>query len=94
MQTRVEGLSQIDDFLKEVTEEVKDEILTTLQSELKSRTPIDLGRARNGWKRRKDQIRNDVPYIGYLEEGRSKQAPRGFTKQAVTATMNKRKRSL
>lgn len=94
MDSRVEGLSQIDDFLKQVTDDVKDEILTTLQSELKRRTPIDTGQARRGWQRRNDTIDNRVPYIGLLEEGRSKQAPRGFTQQAVKATLNKRKRSL
>jgi hypothetical protein len=93
MKLTIEGLSEIDSFLKQVTQEVKDEILTTLQSEIKRRTPIDTGRARKGWQRRKDSIRNDVPYIGYLEQGHSKQAPRGFTNQAVTATLSKRKLS-
>ena len=48
----------------------------------RSKTPIDEGRARAGWRREnrgKDfSIANRVPYIDLLERGRSKQAPKGI----------------
>jgi len=88
---RVEGLVQIDGYLKNVVLKESSEILTTLQSEIKKRTPIDKGRARKGWRKRSSSVSNTVPYIGRLENGYSKQAPKGFTKQAIRATISKRK---
>ena len=48
----------------------------------RAKTPIKLGRARNGWKRIKQgknySIQNRVVYIDKLEQGSSKQAPRGI----------------
>jgi hypothetical protein len=67
-------------------------VASTFTSEVKSRTPIDEGRARRGWQQRSNQIENRVPYIERLEKGYSKQAPRGFVKQAIQATVLKTKR--
>ena len=47
-------------------------------SELKNATPVDTGRARDGWKVSGDSIENDVPYIEHLNEGSSQQAPAYF----------------
>ena len=48
----------------------------------RAKTPIRLGRARNGWKRIKQgrnySVQNRVVYIDKLEQGSSKQAPRGI----------------
>lgn len=47
-----------------------------------SKTPIDQGQARRGWRLedagRDKRIVNRVSYIDLLEKGRSKQAPRGI----------------
>lgn len=86
------------DFKGELKKAVSDEVkfLTdTYQQEVKKRTPIDTGRARRGWQKRTSaksgEIRNQVPYIERLEGGYSRQAPNGFVRQALTATLNKRK---
>jgi len=56
-------------------------------------TPIDKGRARNGWRKektfRQTSVVNRVPYIGALERGHSKQAPRGITTPAINKTLRK-----
>ena len=88
---QVEGIGGIRLFLKDVVRAESEAILTTLQSEIKRRTPIDTGRARKGWSKRTSSVSNTVPYIGRLESGYSKQAPKGFTKQAISATLSKRK---
>lgn len=87
-----------DNIVKEFEPLVKKELdflQNTYQTEVKKRTPIDKGRARRGWNKRsqgKDRIvENKVPYIERLEGGYSKQAPRGFVKQALRATINKGK---
>ena len=60
--------------------------------ELKKVTPVKTGRAKRNWKMRRDSnpsvvsnnvgktttVSNRTPYIGLLERGRSKQAPRGM----------------
>jgi len=87
----VTGVENAKDAVKDTIVDVKNELLTTLLAEIKPRTPIDTGRARRGWRRRADTVENKVPYISRLEKGYSKQAPKGFTKQAITATLSKRK---
>lgn len=79
----------LDDLDREVQQLVSF-VKTTFTSEVKKRTPIDTGRARRGWSNRQTGknavIENKVPYIERLEKGWSKQAPRGFVKQAISAT--------
>jgi hypothetical protein len=63
------------------------EISDDLHKEIKSRTPIDTGKARRGWKqkhrRNNSTVSNKVKYIQPLEDGHSKQAPKGFVNQSV-----------
>jgi hypothetical protein len=63
------------------------EISNDLTKELRSRTPIDTGKARRGWRehisRRKATVKNKVEYISALEDGHSKQAPQGFVNQSI-----------
>lgn len=87
-----------DRLLRELQQEIEQfqrSVATTFKSEVVPRTPIDTGRARAGWKQRQlgrqQIIENQVPYIERLERGYSRQAPRGFVKQAMTATINKTK---
>ena len=76
----------IDDFYKEV----------------KRTTPSRGGAAKKGWKKttkysidrpgKTTVIKNDVPYIGILDEGSSKQAPNGMTGPAFNKLSNRRYR--
>ncbi len=79
---------KIDKFISATAQELKDQLVP--------RTPIDTGRARRGWQNRQfaktQVVENQVPYIGVLEKGRSKQAPNGFVNQAVSATVAEMKR--
>lgn len=90
MQFTVSGVDKIKIMLDKVKKDITAEVLDTLEAEIKKRTPIDTGRARRGWQQRGAKtLRNDVPYIERLEGGYSRQAPRGFTKQAIRAATNK-----
>ena len=92
MAISVTGISNVQKMLKKAISDEIRELSSTLQEEIKQRTPIDKGRARRGWQQRQGGgVVNRVPYIGVLEQGRSKQAPSGFVNQSVTATINKRK---
>lgn len=87
---KVEG-TDIRRWLEGVVSKEIDALQTDYKSSVVPRTPIDTGKARRGWKTRTKEIRNDVPYIGKLETGYSRQAPQGFVNQAIKSTIDKSK---
>ena len=62
---------------------------------IKRKTPKKSGRARRGWNLKKQsqgfEVKNTVPYIQRLDEGYSKQAPRGFSRQSIREVINRHK---
>ena len=77
----------IDELNKDI-EKFIDGFTNTLQSNLKRETPKLTGRASRGWmKPQGDTVNNTVPYINRLDEGWSKQKPRGFVKQTIRKTI-------
>lgn len=90
------------DLLKELDQYVVDEsdqLLVELETHIKADTPVLSGRARDGWnitsyiRRVGDTgiLQNDVPYVIYLEEGHSNQAPQGFIETNIIRSLNERK---
>jgi hypothetical protein len=76
----------VDNALKFIGKEVEQQIDVVAQvylEEAQKATPIKSGRARRSWnkdvQRQGFTVENTVPYIGRLEEGYSKQAPKGIT---------------
>jgi len=82
---------------KEVAYLAKNEIKTLVEyatEQLRLVTPVDTGRARQGWanemKLTPDELElvealifNEVPYINKLNQGHSQQAPRYFIEQVL-----------
>lgn len=68
-------------------------LLDVFQNKQGKITPEKTGRARDGWSETHTKtdfkIENKVPYIGYLEQGRSKQAPRGMIGPALNKVKGK-----
>ena len=65
-------------------------VAEALRDEIVRRTPVDTGKARRGWRvvelaGGNIRVSNRVDYVQYLEDGSSKQAPRGFQSQSITA---------
>ena len=54
---------------------------------LKGLTPVDTGLAQSNWEYRQvsggAEFYNDTPYVSYLDEGWSDQAPNGMTEPAL-----------
>ena len=73
-------------FKKKITRAV-DMMTRDLFDELKSTTPVDTGYAKSRWKKsgsiNNREIQNDADYIEYLDEGSSRQAPKGMTGPAI-----------
>ena len=66
---------------------------------VKDKTPVKTGRARKGWRIKKQKqfsyrVSNRVPYIGRLDDGYSKQAPRGMTQPAAGEVLRTSRRRL
>jgi hypothetical protein len=66
---------------------------------VKDKTPVKSGRAKRGWRLKKQRkfaysVNNRVPYIGRLDEGYSKQAPRGMTRPAAREVLRTTRRRI
>lgn len=73
--------------LNRAVDEGVEDIMETYVDIARPLTPKDKGRARRAWhtegRGRNTEAINDVPYAQRLDEGWSKQAPRGITKPAL-----------
>lgn len=83
---RLKSSRSIKDLQTQVQGLIKDIKEKTYQT-ARSLTPVDSGYARSQWKKR-DQARgfkvtNATPYIPFLDQGWSRQAPKGITKPTV-----------
>ena len=90
MKITVRGKFDLDKQISSIVDKVTDDLFDELRNRnAKIRTPVDKGNARDGWKlskgRRVNTITNSVPYIERLDEGHSKQAPKGIIKPTVDA---------
>ena len=84
----------IDELNKDI-EKFIDGFTNTLQSNLKRETQKLTGRPSRGWnKPQNDTVSNTVPYINRLDEGWSRQKPRGFVKQTIRKTIRQSKRTI
>jgi hypothetical protein len=79
-------------------EREKEKLMTTIAQDIlevaRSKTPIDKGQARRGWRLenlfREKRIVNRVPHIDALERGHSKQAPNGILGPTVREISQRR----
>jgi hypothetical protein len=58
-------------------------ILNQAVDKLSDATPVDTGRAKNGWELIEGTIVNNVPYISELNEGHSQQASAKFVESTL-----------
>jgi len=71
---------------REVSKVLKD-VATKTKTTAQSLTPIDSGYARSQWRKTNKskgfKVSNNTPYIQFLDQGSSSQAPQGITKPTV-----------
>lgn len=96
-----ESMNELEREITRIVDNIADDTIEVA----KRNTPIDKGRARQGWRLDKAgdytrigagtygrQIVNSVPYAVHLEEGHSKQAPRGILGPTVAEIARRRYR--
>jgi hypothetical protein len=81
--------NDVDQMIRQVSQDLFDTV--------KEKTPVRSGRAKRGWRLRKQrqhhyEVANRVPYVSRLDEGYSKQAPRGMTRPAAREVLNRARR--
>jgi len=95
MKIRVLGVKNAVDDLQMIAQTEMQSIADDIQQIAVTKTLIKTGRARRNWDNRKSRqgftIENKVPYIGRLEEGYSKQAPKGILQPTLRAIKRKYK---
>jgi len=77
------NLKELENEVNEKVEEKIDFKKSSLIEALKQITPVDTGKARNGWKLKNGNIVNDVDYIADLNRGSSSQAPSYFIESTL-----------
>jgi hypothetical protein len=90
--TGVQGIGQdLEKSLERLVKKIADDVYVTA----KSKTPVRSGRARNAWteatSKNNFKVENKVPYIGKLEAGASRQAPKGIIGPTLTQVKGKYK---
>ncbi len=76
------------DFSKEILKKAKQkeaQEVDKLINALKDATPVDTGKARDGWQLEDGKIVNHVEHIDELNAGSSKQAPTHFIERTLLA---------
>lgn len=71
------------------------EVAAEVEKDARANTPIKTGHARAGWSKtvtpKSFTVKNQVPYIGKLEAGASKQAPKGIIGPTLSQVKGKYK---
>ena len=89
----VKGTRQVVNSLEKEKEKLINQIAQDTLVVARSKTPIDKGQARRGWRLetsfKQRKIVNRVPHIDALENGHSKQAPNGILGPTVREITNR-----
>lgn len=95
MKVDVIGIKQLTEALQKAVEATVSSTAEVFEVAAKRNTPIRSGNARRSWQRRSNDtgfaVENRVPYIERLEQGSSKQAPRGIVRPTLRETRRKLK---
>lgn len=79
-------MSNITDRLKDIKTKLSEKNLAKVaHTEFKKTTPIRTGNARSKTDLMGNQINADYPYANLLNQGSSKQAPKGMTEPTIEA---------
>lgn len=79
-------MSNITDRLKDIKTKLSEKNLSKVaHTEFKKTTPIRTGNARSKTDLMGNQINADYPYANLLNQGLSKQAPKGMTEPTIAA---------
>ena len=76
--------------IAEADDNFKKEFADEFEKRVKRRTPVDTGTLRRGWKVKVTSnsidVKNDVPYAGYVEDGTEHMAGAHMLKTTVSET--------
>lgn len=79
-------LNKYEKNLKERQKKIKEIFLETLKSKLETYSPKRSGRLASSYKKEENSIKNDTPYIRYVNDGTVHQAGQHFIEKSVNET--------
>ena len=83
----VSGITQANKAINSKVRRLMDRVSSDVLTVARANTPIRLGKARAGWKKKKTRdgfsVSNRVVYIDKLNQGSSQQAPQGIIKPTL-----------
>lgn len=89
----VSGITQVVQELQQGLRKEIESLASLVQQEARVHTPKKTGNARQKWSKSTSQsgftVENRVPYIGKLEAGASRQAPKGITQPTLNSVKRK-----
>lgn len=95
MEITITGISAVGRDLQRALEIKVQEVSADVLNAAKQNTPVKSGNARKHWTAKTTKngfvVENKVPYIGRLEAGASRQAPRGIIGPTLTQVKGKYK---
>jgi hypothetical protein len=77
------SIGNLKNDLQQFVKEVQEKVMEDVSKEAKDNTPVATGRARRGWKKRNLDVVNNVDYIEKLDQGSSRQSPKGIGKPTL-----------
>lgn len=84
--------------IEEFTLDEANDFIEDLYTEVKAKTPVDTGRAKNSWQTKEvtrvgeiGQVGNPQDYVKYLEDGTIHIAPQKFITSSIIRQLNKRR---
>jgi len=75
-------ISDVEDLFTDM-KTLPEDVMKKAYPELKKNTPVRSGNARRRTKLKGNEIRSDYAYAGRLDDGWSRQAPKGFTEPTI-----------
>lgn len=76
--TMSKSMEEISKIVFDDLDRLQIDLLENILDEVRQKTPVDSGEAKNGWKISGKDIINDVDHIGYLETGTAHTRPIGM----------------
>jgi precorrin isomerase len=95
MKVTITGLNMVNEGLQRDLRKMVEKVASLVIQEAVKATPRKTGYARSQWNKSVGehgfQVENHVPYIGALEKGHSKQAPKGILMPTISNVKRKLK---
>jgi hypothetical protein len=76
-------LRDVPAYIDRENKELVQNVMKQLYDEIRDKTPVRSGKLKDGWELLPEQIRNEVPYAGFIERGTEYISPVGMVATTI-----------